>query len=93
MPLLQAMSEENQSSTEMEIAAPPAPAVSGRPSRERKQVEIFKPPTEDEKKKEISIIEGAGMTLSEYEYFNDQWVSIIIVYAPRYPFMRDDFYL
>ena len=60
-------------------AAPPAPPISGgRPTRERKQVEVFKPPTEVERKKEVSVIEGAGMTLSEYAYFNDQWVSNIV---------------
>ena len=66
----------------MEISPPAAPsrptnppaAVSARPSRERKQVEVFKPPTEGERKKDISVVEGVGMTLGDYAYFNDQWV-------------------
>ena len=85
MNFLEVMSEGNQSSSAMETtppAVPPKPtappaAVSARPSRERKQVEVFKPPTEGERKKDISVVEGAGITLGDYAYFNDQWVSIL----------------
>ena len=66
---------------------PATPAKASRPSRDRKQVEVYKPPTEgDSKKKEIAVVEGSGLTLGDYAYFNDQWVrvftSIQIHYIP-----------
>ena len=73
--------------TTTDSSKPAAPAKASRPSRDRKQVEVYKPPTEgDSKKKEIAVVEGSGLTLGDYAYFNDQWVrvfaSIQVHYIP-----------
>jgi hypothetical protein len=53
------------------VAAPVAKveALESRPKRERKSVEVYKPPEQKTTKKEVSIQSGSGMQLGDYKYF------------------------
>lgn len=53
------------------VSAPAAEVETSesRPKRERKSVEVYKPPEQKTPKKEVSIQSGSGMQLGDYKYF------------------------